>query len=251
MKNKIGWCTGTWNPCWGCNNNGACKKFCYARKIAKRFYDVIAEKEYKYMKDKYEICQGEFANRLRHFVPTFINSQYCEKFPQKAQKIFVGSMSEIYYWDKVWIEMVIEKVKQYPQHIFQFLTKFPQIYNDWIFPSNCWLGATINYAGDSYKFEDTPFTKHIYNIHFLSIEPIFDYIPIDCIDFADWIIIGAETGNRKDKIIPKKEWITKMVEQLNDKNIPVYLKDNIYKSYPDLPIIKEFPNGRNDLCVIV
>ena len=23
----------------------------------------------------------------------------------------------------------------------------------------------------------------------------------------DWVIIGAETGNRKGKVVPKKEWI--------------------------------------------
>ncbi|GAJ16778.1 unnamed protein product, partial [marine sediment metagenome] len=92
-------------------------------------------------------------------------------------------------------------------------TKHPEVYEEWIFPKNCWLGVTINYSGDSYKLNDTPFTRNIYNIYFLSIEPIFDYIPIDCIDFADWVIIGAETDHRKGKVIPKREWITKMVEQ--------------------------------------
>ncbi|GAI73724.1 unnamed protein product, partial [marine sediment metagenome] len=34
-------------------------------------------------------------------------------------------MSEIKYWKKEWVEKVIEKTKQYPQHIFQFLTRYP------------------------------------------------------------------------------------------------------------------------------
>ena len=27
-----------------------------------------------------------------------------------------------------------------------------------------------------------------------------------------WVILGAETGNRKNKIVPKKEWITELVD---------------------------------------
>ena len=245
MKNKIGWCTETWNPCWGCNNNGACKKFCYARKIAKRFYDVIAEKEYKYMKDKYEICQGEFANRLRYFVPTFINSQYCKKFPQKAQKIFVGSMSEIYYWKDEWLEKVLERIKLYPQHIFQFLTRYPEVYDRYIFPKNCWLGVTITKEKDFERGIPYLFITSC-NITFISVEPILEYINPRPFSNAniDWVILGAETGNRRGKIIPKKEWIEDIVNYCGYKNIPVYLKDNIYKGYPDLPILKEFSNGR-------
>ena len=97
MSNKIGWCDMTWNPVWGCRNH--CE-YCYARGVAKRFANVIADKEYKYMYHINEICTGEFSNKLKHFVPTFINSQYNKKLPKKPQRIFVGSMSEIYYWKK-------------------------------------------------------------------------------------------------------------------------------------------------------
>ena len=72
------------NPVWGCRNK--CK-YCYARRIAGFRYDQIAEKEYQYMYHRGEICQGEFANRLRHFVPTFIESNFAKKFPQKTQKL--------------------------------------------------------------------------------------------------------------------------------------------------------------------
>ncbi len=25
--------------------------------------------------------------------------------------------------------------------------------------------------------------------------------------YVDWVIVGAETGHRKDKVIPKRDWI--------------------------------------------
>ena len=43
----------------------------------------------------------------------------------------------------------------------------------------------------------------------------------------DWIIIGAETGNRKEKIIPKKEWIKCILENAKSEN-------------PKIPGIEEF-----------
>jgi len=55
----------------------------------------------------------------------------------------------------------------------------------------------------------------------------------------DWVIIGAETGNRKDKVIPKKEWIEDIVNYCNIRNILIYLKDSLKEIYP--VEIKEFP----------
>lgn len=122
-KHKIGWCDVTWNSVWGCKNH--CE-YCYARKIAKRFADKIALKEFKHYlfhsdidilqdwDDVRQIGEGEFANRLRHFKPTFLHSQFNKKLPKKPQKIFVGSMSEIADWKVEWVEMVLKKIKQYP-----------------------------------------------------------------------------------------------------------------------------------------
>jgi len=241
MANKIGWCDMTWNPVWGCRNK--CE-YCYARGIAKRFYNVIADKEYKYMYHINEICTGEFANKLRHFVPTFINSQFNKKLPKKPQRIFVGSMSEIYYWEKEWMERVIKKVKQYPQHTFIFLTKFPKVYYGNIFPKNCLLGVTITKEKDFEKndewwgwfFNET-------NTTFLSFEPLLKPIPIEWIGYSniDWVIIGAETGNRKGKVIPKLDWVLEIVRYCEHNKIPVYIKDNLTKYYAECRGYKEFP----------
>ena len=147
MTNKIGWCNLTWNPVVGCKNH--CE-YCYAQIMNERFKSI-----------------ANWNN------PEWKEKSFNKKFPQKPQKIFIGSMSEIYYWDKVWIQKVIEKIKQYPQHIFQFLTKFPEVYKGWVFPGNCWLGVTVTkkdditreslyYLNDSYLLKNT----------FISFEPL-------------------------------------------------------------------------------
>ena len=240
MKNKIGWCNMTWNPVWGCLNY--CE-YCYARAFAKRFGAIRFREEWEY-RVKYDMDSAYFklikSLDLINFKPTFLYSQFNKKFPQKTQKIFIGSMSEIHYWREEWIEMVIEKIKKYPQHTFQFLTSFPQVYADWVFPKNCWLGITITNNKAIYNMDFT--NMNTKRIKFFSIEPILEDIDIQyMVDslHIDWLILGAETGNRKRKIIPKIEWIENVVNYCKWNNIPIYLKDSLENIYPEN--IKIFP----------
>ena len=244
MKNKIGWCNLTFNPAWGCRSK--CP-YCYARRIASFRYDRIAEKEYNYLYSQgVTIFQGEFANRLRHFVPTFIESNFYKKLPRKPQRIFVGSMSEIAHWEQKWIVDVIHKIEQYPQHIFQFLTKYPFTYSKYEFPQNCWLGLTIirtpKYPEpDRWSFIEFK-RNNLNNLKFVCFEPLLENIDLShYLDLTaiDWAIIGAETGSLKGKIIPKKEWIENIVSYCRRDKIPIYLKDSLKDIYPEE--IKEFP----------
>ena len=247
MKNKIGWCDMTWNPVWGCRNH--CE-YCYARIFANRFYKETAKKEYLYI-HKYlinsRIEHEVLENGLKNFKLTFLKSHFDKKFPKKPQRIFVGSMSEIYYWDEVWIEKVIEKVKQYPQHTFQFLTKDSYTYHNYrfyYFPKNCWLGVTITKEKDLKNISH----RFIYsnnNITYLSIEPILEYIKPSLINTLniDWVIIGAETGNRKGKVIPNLDWVLEIVRYCEHHKIPVYIKDNLIKYYSECRGYKQFPKG--------
>ena len=239
MKNKIGWCDMTFNPVWGCLNN--CE-YCYAKKVSKRFWKTINDNEYAMRC----IIQGatilrpdkeyeKYIDNLKNFKPEFLYSQYHKIFPKKPQHIFVGSMSEIYYWKDEWIERVIEKVKEYPQHTFQFLTKFPQVYYLYDFPKNCWLGTTAVNMLDTIGEAKIKLGY----INFISIEPLMDWIYVDYLKNYNWVIIGAETGNRKGKVIPKREWIEDIVNYCRYKDIPVYLKDSLKNIYP--VEIKEFP----------
>lgn len=57
----------------------------------------------------------------------------------------------------------------------------------------------------------------------------------------DWIIIGAETGNRKDKVIPEKEWIDEIVQEAKRYNVPVFMKDSLISIMSEKNMLREFP----------
>ncbi|RXG63697.1 DUF5131 family protein [Candidatus Atribacteria bacterium 1244-E10-H5-B2] len=238
MKNKIGWCSMTFNPCWGCLNH--CE-YCYARKIAKRFWKqrYMEECNYQFKLHPDWVWTGDHLSGLKDFKPTWLESKFNKKMPKKPQRIFVGSMSEIAYWREEWVEKVIEKVRQYPQHTFQFLTKYPNdVYFKYNFPKNCWLGITVTKETDMHKND----WNYLYgkNIYFISFEPLLEEINLHFLDHRNinWVIIGFQTNPFK-KIEEKA--VVNIIEYTRENNIPLFLKNSIYKGYPDLPIIKEFP----------
>ncbi len=242
MKNKIGWCNLTWNPVWGCLNSCS---YCYARAINKRFWARMLEieRDYHFKKHQSWAWTGDQLRDLHDFKPTFLESQFAKKFPEKPQRIFVGSMSEIYYWDEEWMEMVNEKINQYPQHTFMFLTQHPEVYAKYLWTKNCWFGVTMTRNKPIERVGCIPTKK---GLKFLSIEPLLEKIDIGYIDDfePDWLIVGAETGNRKDKVIPKREWVEVINDFCNRTNTPIYIKDNLSKYYDEYRGYKEFPMGR-------
>jgi len=217
---KIEWCDMTWNPVWGCKNN--CP-YCYARKIAKRFGTTP---------------------EMRNFELTWMEKNYTKRFPAKPKRIFVNSMSDIYFWEHGWVERVFERIVDYPQHVFMFLTKFPESYGIWsqlIFPENCWLGITCTTF--ERLVEVVLDMNHIArgNTFFISAEPLQNDIGneigrVGIRENFDWLIVGAETGNRKGKTIPQREWI----EELVDIDIPLFMKDNL-RPYWDGKFRQEWP----------
>jgi len=248
MKNKIGWCNLTFNPVWGCRNK--CP-YCYARKIAKRFWKQMLIIEFGYYCDQHPswTWHGKYhSDLLSNFKPAFLYSQFNKKFPKKPQRIFVGSMSEICYWDKEWMERVLYKIKQYPQHTFQFLTKYPFAYLKYEFPQNCWLGLTIvrtpkESEPDRWSFIEFK-RNNLYNLKFVCFEPLLENIDLSYyldLTAINWVIIGAETGNRKGKVIPERRWIALIAHYCRENDIPIYLKDSLKEIYP--VEIKEFPEG--------
>ena len=58
----------------------------------------------------------------------------------------------------------------------------------------------------------------------------------------EWIIIGAETGNRKDKIVPKKVWADNLVSYAKRNRIPVFMKESMLPIMGEENMLREFPN---------
>jgi len=136
-----------------------------------------------------------------------------------------------------WLEEIIEKMRECRQHTFQILSKRPKRYARFVYPENVWLGASMSTTYEAYRVLELDKVLGR-NIKFVSIEPIHEQI-----DFwfskVDWIIVGAETGHRVGKIVPKKEWIEALVFNAKEEGIPIFLKNNLGLPNP----IQEFPNS--------
>jgi protein gp37 len=110
------------------------------------------------------------------------------------------------------------------------------------YQKNFWFGTSINCDEDGMLFNDTGRT-------FLSIEPIMSNFEQGANGFfgVNWVIVGAETGNRKNKVIPKKEWIENIVSSCRKNEIPVFLKNSLKDIWGD-DLIQEFPFEKEGKC---
>ena len=219
-KTKIDWCDCTINPVVGCPRG--CE-YCYARNMNDRF---------KWVKDFSK--PQFFFERLR-----LLESK-------TPKSVFMNSMSDIEYWTDEQAEATVRAIKENKQHRYIFLTKasavpYPLFFyytfeqnakersvlnkktTDAIEGQNVYLGKTITTQSDI-VFND------YYNFDFWSIEPIHGEIVLDA-KIGSYnlrqIIIGAETGNRKGKVIPEVGWVRDIVKQCDSHGAAVFMKESL------------------------
>jgi len=181
------------------------------------------------------------------FTPTFHKYRLDE--PAKLKKpstIFVCSMADLFgdWVPDEWIGEVFKACEAAPQHRYLFLTKNPkryiELFNKEILKpqGNIWYGVTITSQNDYDKLHELykMFPRQI-NL-FVSVEPIQEKIIFKLL--PDWVIIGAETGKRKNKVIPNREWIENIVSRCVNNLIPVFMKNSLADIWGK-PLIQEFP----------
>lgn len=236
-RTKIDWCDVVWNPAWGCRH--ACP-YCYARAFARRFGKQKAYSEMKHLESLGWTLElvGCLAEALRAFRPTFLWSNFNRTFPRKPARIFVDSMSDIIFWKPDWMHLVLRRIRRHPEHTFLFLTKEPRAYTGLSFPPNCWLGASASTQEEVLRMQEELAGQER---TFLSLEPIQEAIDPGTISpgAVEWLILGAETGNRKEKVLPELSWIRRLVF---DSQVPVFMKRSLQDLW-QMPMIQRFPAG--------
>lgn len=235
-KTKIDWCDSTWNPVTGCFHG--CE-YCYARGIANRFGFHACEPDInERVLLEMPVSAGKRVPYPFDFQPTFHKYRLDEYRNKKGRNIFVCSMADLFgeWVPDDWIEEVFAACEKAPQHNYLFLTKNPIRY-EFLHQKgilrksdNMWYGYSATNNEHDYWYDSQ------YRI-FASAEPILE--PIAEMQ-ADWVIIGAETGKRKDKVIPQREWIEDIVNKCKKNEIPVFMKSSLSEIWGE-PLMREFP----------
>lgn len=259
-KSKIEWCDHTWNPITGCRHNCS---YCYAKRMTARFagdvrLNLMAKKDYStepaadnsenvFILDKPML--NETGNTLVYpfgFEPTY--HKYRMDYPEKLKmgnNIFVGAMADIFgkWVPGEWIRDVMETCLDNPIHNYLFLTKNPERYTEVGVPAgleNMWYGTTITCDADADRFNYLPAGCNT----FVSIEPLMgDIVSKHNVMFrqVDWIIIGAERGRNKNKIVPELQWIKDIVVEADYNSVPVFMKDSLVPIVGEENMRREFP----------
>ena len=259
-KTEIDWCDSTWNPVTGCLHG--CE-YCYARGIAKRFGGAN-DGEIDYEGETLWVFEGEETEGIHvldtpynwysddgrtvrkapypfYFDPTFHRYRLNDYIGKKGRNIFVCSMADLFgeWVPDSWIEEVFKVCEKAPQHNYLFLTKNPKRYIELVesgkLPqkNNMWYGSTVTAMEEYFS------SKKTFNT-FLSIEPMLSSISPSTISGVKWIIFGAETGRRKDKVVPERKWIEDIVNECRKANLPVFMKSSLADIWGEA-LIQEFP----------
>ena len=262
-RSKIEWCDHTWNPITGCRHNCS---YCYARAMTVRFagdvrLNKMAKADYTlcdaadggekiYILDKPMINEtGKALVYPFDFEPTY--HRYRLNMPQKLKmgnNIFVGAMSDVF---GSWIpENIIKEIFDvclaHPEHNYLFLTKNSKGYITRSIPkghNNMFYGMSITREAEIIeRINGLP----AFGKKFVSIEPLLEDINLQkyeqYIKCLDWIIIGAETGIQKQKIVPQLEWIKKIIAVADSYEIPVFMKDSLIDIVGENNMRREYPN---------
>lgn len=263
---KIDWADATWNPVTGCLHGceycyaqRIANRFGNHQQPIFRKYPILHEPvrctdTYQYMREA-GISAGAIQPYPFDFLPTFHKYRLDEPLRLKKPKtIFVCSMADLFgdWVPDEWIRDVFTACENAMQHRYLFLTKNPGRYchleRAGIMPhgDNFWFGATFdhsNWSNHKIRNRPTTFSMNGKKIHdagdfyyplypkknrFVSFEPLlYDIGKNIGSTGGDWHIIGAETGNRKGKVIPKREWVEHIVEWSDANGIPVFMKESL------------------------
>lgn len=276
---KIDWCDSSWNPVTGCkhsceycyarkiakrfggasetHNNECCHECQWITEGTGEIHDLD--------EPVYDFDNGRNAPYPFDFDPTFHRYKLDE--PQhwkKPRNVFVCSMGDLFGdWIPIgWIQEVFTACRRAPQHRYLFLTKNPSRYknlNRYVYlptyeetdieksEPHIMLGASAtNNAQMKAAFDS--------DADWVSIEPIHESLLSEWftsfIGSKDgpgiwaprwkWVVIGAETGNRQDKIIPKKEWVQEIADICMQEGTPVFMKESLRDLMGD-EFRQEFP----------
>lgn len=202
----IEWTEHTWNPILGCSIMSAGCTNCYAMEIAHKLDTKFGIASYDGLTQMTK-AGPVWTGKMRQAPPNQVNK------PKKIARpsvIFVNSMSDLFHPDAEdsWRDAAFEVMRTTPRHIFQTLTKRPDVAARYISERpqyqnlpNVWIGTTVE-RGDVVHRIDTLRTIPAV-VRFLSVEPLIGSLgPHINLAGIDWVITGGESGPKRRIIDP-------------------------------------------------
>lgn len=180
-KTIISWTNATWNPTHGCSKVSDGCRFCYAADLSNRY----GHTKLSWTKQNEEANVSLKPHKLR------------DPYKLKgSQRVFVNSMSDLFQpmVPDSYLAQVFEVMNDLPQHVFQVLTKRPELAVKWDGPwtPNIWMGTSVEDARVEHRIDTLRESGAA--VKFLSLEPLIG--PLKRFDFRgiDWVIVGGESG---------------------------------------------------------
>jgi len=228
----------SWNPVTGCLHG--CE-YCYARTRVHRFGEhKVPPGPSVVLSEKQRRENGMVSPYPFDFTPTLHLYRMVEpERKTKPQTVFVCSMADLFgaWVPDEWIRDVIRACEAGYLHRYIFLTKNPARYHDLQFtlplPTSprYWYGASATSMQDFGWGGPVALLRGLRGVkRFLSIEPILgplDAHGLNALGYFQWIIVGAESGRRKGKVVPERAWIEAIEAKCAELKIPLFMKGSI------------------------
>jgi protein gp37 len=191
VPTDIAWTDETWNPVHGCSRVSAGCDNCYAERLS---YERHGWTDHPWTPEN---AAQNVTLKPERLEPGGSGhpSQYDE-----PTRIFVNSMSDLFHSQvpAAFIQETLAVIRNYPEHIFQILTKRPgraaTMPIQW--PPNCWIGTSVE---DRRVVERLDLLRDCgADVLFVSFEPLIGEVAAsaDELDLSgyDWVIVGGESG---------------------------------------------------------
>lgn len=209
-KSKIEWTNASWNPTTGCTKVSEGCRNCYAETLSLRLQKTGSHR-----------YRNAFKLTLH---PEVLNLPLQWK---KPKKIFVNSMSDLFHKDIPFefIDKVWEVMMEADWHIYQILTKRPEIMLKYIQKQHhcyhhIWLGTSVENQKTKHRIDTLRQVPA--EIRFLSLEPLLEDLGELNFEGIHWVIVGGESG--KNHRIFKEEWALNILKQCREQNVPFFFK---------------------------
>lgn len=209
-NSKINWTQATWNCVTGCTKVSLGCQHCYAEVLTKRL-QAMGQQKYAHGFDVITMHENVLQLPLTW---------------RKSRLVFVNSMSDLFHAEvsEDFITRVFDVMQQAHWHKFQVLTKrserLAEIAETLPWPSNIWMGVTIENADYLHRMDDLRNTGAA--VKFLSLEPLLGPLPNMDLTGIDWVITGGESGPNARPV--DQDWVGDIRDQCLSAGVPFFFK---------------------------